>query len=550
VSGGARLGMDARSYQADVVIAGAGLAGLVTACELLDHGKSVLLIDKDRPEKLGGLARESFGGVHMIDTPLQRRSGIRDDPELAWKDWQECARFGPLDRWPRAWARLYCERSAGYIWDFLAQKKVTFLPIVNWVERGLYRPYNTVPRWHVTWGTGWEIVSRLVAALDAHPNRRRLELVFEHEVNAIETSGGRAVAFAGRRLADGEAFRAHGEQLVVASGGICGGDLGKVRANWYAPWGQPPEVLLNGAHDYGDGLLHDRVQELGGNLTHMDKQWHYPAGIHKPGNRRPDDGISLVPPRSALWMNANGERIGPTPLVSYTDTRYLVEQICKQPGQYSWQVMNRKIALKELGVSGCDYMTAFRHKKKLLLARQLLFGNRELVDRLVAECPDDIVVAGSLPELVGKMNERSLHGCKVELERLEYYIREYDDQIDRGPGYYNDEQLRRITVYMSYRGDRVRTCRFQKILDPKAMPLMAIREFILARKSLGGIQTDLEGRVLRPDGTPVDGLRAVGECAGFGGGGIHGLGSLEGTFLGGCVLTGRVTARAIAGKAA
>jgi predicted oxidoreductase len=540
--------MSERTYQADVVIAGGGLAGLVTAYELIDLGKSVVLLDKDVPDKFGGLARESFGGVHMIDTPHQRRTGIRDDAALAWKDWQACAQFGPADRWPRAWAKLYCERSRDLLWDFLTHKKIQFLPIVNWVERGLFRPLNTVPRWHVTWGTGWEIVTRLIAALDAHPRRAALQVMFRHEVSGIEARGGRAVAFTGKRVEDGEAFTARGEELVVASGGICGGDLSKVRANWYAPWGKPPEVILNGAHDYGDGMLHDRVQAIGGNLTHLDKQWHYPAGIHKPGSRRPNDGISLVPPRSALWMNARGERIGPTPLVSYTDTRFLVEQICKSPGQYSWQVLNRKIALKELGVSGCDYMTAFRHKQKLKLAAQLVLGNRELYDRLVAECPEDIVVARSLPELVDGMNQRSLYGLKVDLGTLEAAIREYDDQIDRGPGYHNDDQLRRIAVYQSYRGDRVRTCKFQKILDPRAMPLVAIREFVLSRKSLGGIQTDLEGRVLRPDGAPIPGLRAVGEAAGFGGGGIHGLGSLEGTFLGGCVLTGRVTAQAIAGK--
>jgi predicted oxidoreductase len=539
--------MATHTYEADVVIAGAGLAGIVTAYELLDHGKRVLLVDKDKPEKLGGLAKESFGGVHMIDTPLQRLARIRDSPELAWNDWKECARFGPDDHWPKAWAKLYCEGSAEYIWDFLTRKKVQFLPIVNWVERGLYRPYNTVPRWHVTWGTGWEIVTRIVNALDAHGNRRNLEILFEHEVNAIETSAGRAIAFAGRRMVDGSPYRARGEHLVIASGGICGGDLSKLRENWYRPWGPAPQVILNGAHDYGDGLLHDRVKELGGSLTHMDKHWHYPAGVHKPGGRRPNDGISLVPPRSALWMNAKGERIGPTPLVSYTDTRFLVEQICRQPGQYSWQILNRKIALKELGVSGCDYMTAFRYKNRLLLAKQLIRGNRELVDRLIAECPDDIVVAPSLNELVDKMNERGLYGFKVDRKTVEYYVTEYDNQIDRGPGYYNDDQLRRITVYMNYRGDKVRTCRFQKIVDPKAMPLIAIREFILARKSLGGIQTDLQGRVLKTDGTPIEGLRAVGESAGFGGGGIHGLGSLEGTFLGACVLTGRVTAKAIAG---
>src|SRR5260221_3366470 len=237
--------MSTRTYEADVVVGGGGLAGIVTAYELLDHGKKVLLVDKDKPEKFGGLAKESFGGVHMVDTPLQRLARIRDSPEVAWKDWKECARFEPDDRWPRAWAKLYCENSAEYIWDFLTQKKVTFLPVVNWVERGLYRPYNTVPRWHVTWGTGWEIVFRLVNALEAHPNRNKLEILFDHEVNAIETSGGRAVAFAGKSMADGSAYRARGEHLVIATGGICGGALSNMRENWYRPWGPAPQLILN-----------------------------------------------------------------------------------------------------------------------------------------------------------------------------------------------------------------------------------------------------------------------------------------------------------------
>jgi Predicted oxidoreductase len=224
-----------------------------------------------------------------------------------------------------------------------------------------------------------------------------------------------------------------------------------------------------------------------------------------------------------------------------------VESILRQPGQYSWQVLNNTIAKKELAVSGCDYMTAFRHKKKLLMARQLLFGNQELVDRLARECPDDIVTARSLPELVDKMNERNLDGLRTDLATLEQVVRDYDEQIDRGPAYFNDDQLRRIWNFRAYRGDRLRLCNFQKILDPGAMPLIAIREFILSRKSLGGIQTDLSCRVLRADGSPIEGLYAVGEAAGFGGGGIHGMGSLEGTFLGSCILTGRVAGRTIAG---
>ena len=535
------------TLDADVVIAGAGLAGLVAACESLDRGKSVLLLDKDLEASVGGLARESFGGVHMIGTPQQRRTGIHDSVDLAWRDWERVAQFEPGDEWPRRWARLYCETSREHIFDYLTGKGVRFLPVVNWPERGALVPANSVPRWHIAWGTGHEIVARMVTALETHPRCASLDRRFELEVNGLETDNGRVTGLSGRSLRDGSEFVARGEHVVIASGGMCGGDLSKVRAHWYAPWGAPPPLILNGAHRYGDGLLQDKAAEIGANLTHLDKQWHYAAGIHHPARRRPHDGISLVPPRSALWMNARGERIGPLPLVGYTDTRWLVEQICRQPGQYSWQVMNWKIAIRELAVSGCDYMTAFRYKKRLRLLVDLFFGNRELPRRLIDECRDDVVTAGSLPELVDKMNERSLFGQKVDEASMRQAIEEYDAQIERGEAFFTDDQLRRIMVTRRYRGDRLRVCRYQKILDPGALPLIAIREFILARKSLGGIQTDLGCRVLRRDGSPIPGLYAVGEAAGFGGGGIHGLGSLEGTFLGGCVLTGRLAGMAIAG---
>ena len=539
--------MTEKTFRADVVIAGAGLAGLVAAHELLEGGKSVLLLDKDVPENLGGLARESFGGVHLIGTPQQRKTGIADSPERALRDWLRCAQFGEGDSWPRRSAQLYCDRSLDLIHAYLDGVGVRFLPVVNWPERGVFSPGNTVPRWHIAWGTGHAIVEQVVRALQTHPRSAHHAIRFRHAVEDVEVAGGRVTGLVGADLATGGRFVARGDQVVIATGGICGGDLSKVRAHWYAPWGAPPKVLLNGAHVFGDGAMHDAVARAGGNLTHLDKQWHYAAGVHHPAKRKPNDGLSLVPPRSALWLNATGERIGPVPLVGSTDTRFLVESILRQPGQYSWQLLNNTIAKRELAVSGCDYMTAFRHKKKLLMARQLLFGNQELVDRLARECPDDIVTARSLPELVDKMNERNLDGLRTDLATLEQVVRDYDEQIDRGPAYFNDDQLRRIWSFREYRGDRLRLCKFQKILDSGAMPLIAIREFILSRKSLGGIQTDLSCRVLRADGSPIDGLYAIGEAAGFGGGGIHGMGSLEGTFLGSCILTGRVAGRTIAG---
>ncbi|MBI3542128.1 MAG: FAD-dependent oxidoreductase [Deltaproteobacteria bacterium] len=542
--------MSTKTYQADVVIAGGGLAGLTAAYELLERGVKVLVIEKGPRDKLGGLAKESFGGVHMIGTPHQRRMRIKDSPELALKDWESFAQFGAPNsdnEWPRAWAKYYCENSLE-IFEFLTHKKIEFLPLVNWPERGMFRPGNSLPRWHITWGTGYEIIFRLVNALEAHPNRAKLELLYDHEVSGFTVTNGRAVGVHGKSMADGSAYEARGENVVIASGGMCGGDLSKVRANWYKDWGTPPKIILNGAHDFGDGLLQDSAADLGARVTHLDKQWHYAAGVHHPAKRRPADGLSLLPPRSALWMNAKGERIGPVPLMGYTDMRYAVEQIVKQPGQYSWQVMNWKIAITELAVSGCDFMTAFRYKSKLKLLRNLIFGNKEMVSRLIKECPDDIVVAYNLSDLVKKMNERGLDGHRVDLRVMEDAIREYDDQCDRGPAYFCDDQLRRIMSFRANRGDRIRMCKYQKIVDQKAMPLIAIREFILSRKSLGGIQTDLACRVLKEDGRPIPGLFAVGEAAGFGGGGAHGLGSLEGTFLGGCVLTGRVAARSIAGK--
>lgn len=534
--------------QAETVIVGAGLAGLVAAYELLEKGRKVLVLDKDVPGKLGGLAKESFGGVHMIDTPHQRRMRIKDSAELAWEDWQSVAQFGEGDRWPREWAKLYCEHSRELIFDFLDHKQISFLPIVNWPERGVYSPGNTIPRWHITWGTGWEIIDKLTKALDAHPNRANLEIIFGVEVNGLETAGGKVVGVRGRRMEDGAEVHVSAERTLIATGGICGGDLSKVRANWHAPWGEPPAKLLNGAHDYGDGLMHDKVAEAGGAVTHLDKQWHYAAGVHHPRKQRPNDGLSLVPPRSALWLNARGERImNPGPMPAYGDTRHLVESVLKQPGQYSWQVMNHKIAIHELAVSGCDYMSAFRFKKKLGLLMKVLFGDKELVGRLIKDCPEDIVVADSLDALMDKMDERSLYGLSVDRAAMRGVVKGYDDQIARGPAYFNDDQLRRISNFRAYKGDRFRVCKFQKIDDPGARPLIAIREFILARKSLGGIQTDLQCRVLRSDdGAPIEGLYAAGEAAGFGGGGIHGKGSLEGTFLGGCVLSGRLAGRALA----
>ena len=532
--------MTNQTYKSDVVIVGGGIAGIVSAIELLDQNKKVLILDRDDEENLGGLAKWSFGGICMIDTPEQKRMKIDDSPDLAIKDWTSFAEFEEDAFWPKKWAEFYTQNTLEYIYHWLKDRGVSFLAMVNWPERGLFKPGNSVPRWHITWGTGQGLMDALITHMNEHPNRKNLTIRYNHKVEDLETTEGKVTGCHGVIETDQSKFRADSGAVIIAAGGICG-DLDMVRKHWYKPWGDPPEKMLTGSHKYANGDMHRTVEKVGGNVTHLEKQFHYAAGIHHPKPRKPHHGLSLIPPKSALWVNAHGERIGPVPLVTSYDTRFLVEQICQQPGQYSWQVMNRKIMERELAVSGSEYMTAFRDKKRLEVVKTLLFGNKKLTDRLLGESID-IVTANSVSELAQKMNE--LNGDQsVDGELLEKEVRTYDENISRGKKYMNDEQLRRIAHLRQFMGDRLRTCKFQQIDDKKGYPLIAIREFILARKSLGGIQTDLKSRVLNGAGEPISGLYSAGEAAGFGGGGIHGLRSLEGTFLGGCILTGRVAGK-------
>jgi predicted oxidoreductase len=532
--------------QADVLVVGAGIAGIVTALELAEAGLRVLVIDRDDEAALGGQARESFGGMFFVDTPEQRRAGIRDNIDLAYADWLAFAHFDADDHWPRAWARAYVEHCTQDVYRWLRGRGVRYFPVPHWVERGLYTPGNSVPRFHMVWGTGRALADNLIAHL-----RRwvptRVELRFGLRVERLLCDGGRITGCAGVTEHDSEPFELHAPVVVIAAGGI-NGDLGRVRANWHRDWGTAPTQLLNGSHRFADGRLHDAARAAGAVVTHLDRMWNYAAGVAHPSPRYPDHGLSLVPPRSALWLDWRGQRIGPVPMISGYDTRELVTQVCRSGRGYSWQVLNRTIALKELGVSGAEFNPGFRGRKVLRVLRELLFGSRWLVDTLCRDCPD-IVVADTLPELVARMNALAGEGA-VDGDALAATVAAYDAQIARGPRFHNDDQLRRIAHLRQWRGDRLRTCRFQAIADPRAGSLIAIRARILSRKSLGGIRTDLHSRVLSAADQPIPGLYAVGEAAGFGGGGSHGLRALEGGFLGCCVLSARRAAQTISGRGA
>jgi predicted oxidoreductase len=342
---------------------------------------------------------------------------------------------------------------------------------------------------------------------------------------------------------DGEVSRISAGAVVIAAGGV-GGNLDIVRRNWPPELGKPPKEILMGSHYYADGAMHDEAKRVGGNITHISRMWNYADAVRHPSPRRPLHGLKLIPPRSGLVLDPTGRRYGPIPLIPTFDAYYALQRMCEDERGYYWMICNWKIARRELDVSGSEHNPQIRNKRLIRFLLSVLFGKPSLVRYFTERCPD-FVTAHSLPELAEKMQGVTSDGA-LDPDQLEREVSRYDATVARGRGLFNDDQLRRIQSLRNWRGDRLRTCRFQAIVDPKAMPLIAIRMTVMARKSLGGIQTDLSSRVLNPDGDPVPGLYAVGEAAGFGGGGMHGKRSLEGTFLGGCVFSGRLAAQALA----
>lgn len=526
----------------ETVIVGGGLAGIVTALELLNNNRKVVLLDAGSDEVFGGLALRAFGGVWLVDTPIQRLNRVRDSAELALDDWLRYAQFDESDIWPRRWAEHYISRCVPDVYEWLKQYKVGFLPSAQWPEKGLHTAGNSMPRYHVLWGCSHYMTRQLIAALRSHTHAGNLNIRFQHRVSQLDMQDGRMVGCAGRDEASDKDFHITAEHVVLATGGITG-NMDMVHKHWPAHWPAPPRKMFNGCHPNNDGRMHQAAAGLGGKLTHLDKHWNYAAGVQHPHPHYDNEGLSLIPCRSALWMDYQGRRIGPQPLVTGFDTRHLCEVAVQQARPYTWQVLNKKIALKELSVSGAEHNPGLRDRKLIAFLKAILFGDHWLYQEMTESCPD-FVVADTLPQLVENMNH--LTGTdEVQADVLQQEIKRYDDCIARGSGFRNDDQLRRIAQLRSWSGDRVRTCNFQQINDSKAGPLIAIRMHLITRKTLGGMQSDLSSRVLDKQGAPIAGLYAVGEAAGFGGGGITGLRSLEGHCLSACILNAQAAARAI-----
>jgi len=527
-------------YESRNLVIGGGIAGIVTTLGLLDGGQSVTLIDRDTRERFGGLARWAFGGMALVGTPEQKRLKIADSPELALADW---VRFGELaedDHWPRAWAQCYTEESRTVVYDWLKGLGLKFMPAVNWVERGSSIKGNSLARYHILWGTGLELVETLIGRLQSHVNRGQLTLLHRHRATALRQSGETIAGCEGVDENTGQPFIAEADNTIIATGGI-NGSVEKVRQHWPQSWPPAPDIILNGAHPYSDGTIHENAAAKGAGLTHLDCMWNYAAGIPHPQPHFAGHGLSLIPCKSGLWLNPEGEPVGPEPMITGYDTRELCRQVVAWP--YTWQVLNWKIVAKEMAISGSQHNPRIVKHQLLRFLVETLKGSDRLLKQMVRESTE-FLVADSVAGLAGKMN--ALGGeDRIDAARLQSRVEQFDRVLRDPARRESDPAVSRILNLRRWRGDALRTCNLQPILDPKAAPLVAIRLHFISRKSLGGLQTDLAGRVLANDGQALKGLYAVGEAAGFGGGGASGKRSLEGTFLSGCILTARKTAQSI-----
>lgn len=543
--------------ETDVIIIGGGLAGLVAAYEVTRRGRKVVLLDQEGPQSLGGQAFWSLGGLFMIDTPEQRRMGIRDSRALAAQDWMGSAGFDRAeDAMPRAWAEAYLDFAAGEMRGYLHDIGLRWFPVVGWAERGGGRADghgNSVPRFHITWGTGEGIVAPFVREAQAAEAKGLLEFRFRHRVTALDVEAGRVTGVRGDVLAEDGArrgastsreivgdFAIGAESVIVASGGI-GGDHEKVRRLWPEErLGKAPEVMVSGVPDYVDGAMQDVAKGAGAAAINEDRMWHYTEGLANWDPIWPNHGIRILPGPSSMWFDALGERME-APCLPGFDTLATLKRILSTGQGHSWFILTQSIIEKEFALSGSEQNPDLTSGKwRAVLKERLGKGATRAVEAF-KEKGADFVVADGFDELVEGMN-RITPEVPLEAVKLRRQIEARDAQLENP--FAKDAQIIAIRQARAYRGDRlIRTAKPHAILDPSKGPLIAVRLNILTRKSLGGLHTGLDGRVLRADGSVFEGLYAAGEVAGFGGGGYHGYNALEGTFLGGCIFSGRVAGR-------
>ena len=543
---------------ADVIIVGAGLAGLAAAAELSDAGRRVIIVEQEPASSLGGQAFWSFGGLFLVNSPEQRRLGIRDSRDLAMRDWLGSAGFDRgEDAWPRKWAEAYVDFAAGEMRPWLHAQGIRFFPVVGWAERGgsLASGHgNSVPRFHVTWGTGPGVLAPFIRRVEDGVARGRITLAFRHRVDEVTTTNGIVDGVRGAILAPSDAgrgapsardvvgdFALRAQAVIVTSGGI-GGDHELVRRHWPARLGTPPARMLSGVPEHVDGRMIAIAEAAGAHAINRDRMWHYTEGIANWNPIWKRHGIRILPGPSSLWLDALGRRL-PPPLFPGFDTLATLEHILRTGYDYSWFVLTQAIIEKEFALSGSEQNPDLTGKSIRKTLGRVLPGATPPVEAFKARGAD-FIVERTLPELVRRMNALT-DEPRLEYDAVAREVDARDAQLDNP--YAKDAQIVALRGARQYVGDRlIRVAKPHRLLDEKAGPLIAVRLSILTRKSLGGLETDLSSRVLGVRGESVEGLFAAGEAAGFGGGGVHGYRSLEGTFLGGCIFSGRVAGRAAA----
>jgi len=546
---------------ADVIVVGAGLAGLVATHELVKAGRRVLVIDQENRNNLGGQAFWSLGGLFFVDSPEQRRLGIKDSHELALADWMGSAGFDREreDHWPRQWARAYVDFAATEKREYLRELGLKVVPTVGWAERGggsASGHGNSVPRFHLTWGTGPEVVRIFAEPVLEGEKRGLVNFEFRHQVDELIVEDGAVVGVRGTvleptdlergkassRTAVGE-FEFRAKAVIVTSGGI-GGNHDLVRKNWPTERvGPAPETMISGVPAHVDGRMLAITESAGGNIVNRDRMWHYTEGIINWDPIWPNHAIRIIPGPSSLWLDATGRRL-PAPNFPGFDTNQTMKAILATGHDYSWYILTQSIIEKEFALSGSEQNPDVTGKDvKLLLRSRLAKGAPGPVEAF-KQHGVDFVVADNLRELVDGMNKIA-RGPQLDFDQVEGEVLARDRQFDNKFG--KDLQRMAITNARQYRSDKLtRVAKPHRLLDPEHGPLIAVRLNILTRKTLGGLETNLDSQVIRADGEAFDGLYAAGEVAGFGGGGVHGYNALEGTFLGGCIFSGRAAGRALA----
>lgn len=542
----------------DVIVVGAGLAGLVAATEAAERGFSVCVVDQEGEQNLGGQAFWSLGGLFFIDSPEQRRMRVRDSLDLARQDWFGSAGFDrPEDYWPRRWAEAYLDFAAGEKREWLHRMGMRWFPVVGWAERGgslAHGHGNSVPRFHVTWGTGPGVLAPFVKKAKVMAATGRLTFRFRHRVDRLVIADGRVTGVSGSVLAPDQVQRgqesSREEQgdfvfsaaaVIVSSGGI-GGNQELVRRNWPVErLGEPPASMVCGVPAHVDGRMIAITETAGGAVINRDRMWHYTEGVKNHDPIWPGHGIRILPGPSSFWCDADGNRLA-APAMPGFDTLGTLKMLGERGSGHSWFILTKAIIKKEFALSGSEQNPDLTGKDIRLLLKRLGKEPPGPV-RAFMERGEDFAVRDTLEELVTAMNAIS-GDDRLHIDHIRHQIEARDREIENG--FSKDAQVTAIHGARRYLGDRLmRTAKPHRLLDPAMGPLIAVRLHVLTRKTLGGLHTDLEGRVLDAAGAPVPGLYAAGEVAGFGGGGMHGYNALEGTFLGGCLFSGRVAGRKV-----